>query len=138
MTDSSLQYTPRGDRVVVRRFERPPAAPGSMAIPDSMQKQFDEGEVLAVGPGERNRFSGTVYPVEGLAVRDHVCFLEYAGTEIEVDGEKLLSLRDEEIHGVRKQPARKQPHTVVIGFLYCLIFCVAIGFLVFSLVARGC
>lgn len=83
-------YTPRGDRVIVKRLERPSAQPGSLFVPDSQQKPLDEGTVIAVGPTISDIKAGQV-----------VCFVEFAGTEIEVDGEGYLSMRESEIHGVR-------------------------------------
>jgi len=97
---STINYEPRGDRVVVRRLERPAPKPGEVIVPGSMQKQLDEGIVVAVGPGLRNRLTWQIDPVD-IEPGDHVCFGDFAGSEIEVDGEKFLSMRDEEIHGRR-------------------------------------
>lgn len=89
--ESTLNYTPRGDRVIVKRLERPQPSEEQLFIPKSQQKDFNEGVVVAVGP-----------EILDLAVGDQVCFLDFAGTEVEVDGELYLSLMDSEIHGVRK------------------------------------
>jgi chaperonin GroES len=105
---STINYEPRGDRVVVRRLERPAPKPGEVIVPGSMQKQLDEGIVVAVGPGLRNRLTWQIDPVD-LEPGDHVCFGDFAGSEIEVDGEKFLSMRDEEIHGRRPVGAAKDP-----------------------------
>lgn len=96
-----INYEPRGDRVIVKRLARPEPLPGALSLPESQQKPLDEGIVIAVGPGNRNRMTGYIDEVN-LKVGDHVCFLEYAGTDIEVDGEVYVSMRDEEIHGRRK------------------------------------
>jgi chaperonin GroES len=100
MSKTSIDYEPRGDRVVVRRLARPAPKPGEVVIPNSQQKLLDEGIVVAVGPGLRNRVTWQIDPVD-LEVGDHVCFGDYAGSEIKVDGEEYLSMRDEEIHGRR-------------------------------------
>lgn len=86
---STFNYTPRGDRVIVKRLPRPEPEEGEMFTPDSQQKPLDEGEVIAVGA------------VPDIHVGDHVCFLEYAGTTIEIDGQQYLSMRECEVHGVR-------------------------------------
>jgi chaperonin GroES len=100
MSKTSIDYEPRGDRVVVRRLPRPAPKPGEVVIPNSQQKLLDEGIVVAVGPGLRNRLTWQIDPVD-LEVGDHVCFGDFAGSEIKVDGEEYLSMRDEEIHGHR-------------------------------------
>ena len=99
----TLKYRPRGDRVLVRRLERPerPQTEEAYAeLPDSQQRPVFEGIVVAVGPGARNRVTGLIDPID-LKPGDHVCFVEHAGYEVEVDGETLLQMRDEEIHGQR-------------------------------------
>jgi chaperonin GroES len=96
-----INYEPRGDRVIVKTLPPPEAKEGEVYVPRSQQKPLNEGTVVAVGPGTRNRMTGQIDPVE-LAVGDQVCYLDFAGSEIEVDGEKYLSLRDEEIHGRRR------------------------------------
>ena len=110
MSTTTINYEPRGDRVVVRRLPRPDPKPGQVVIPNSQQKQLDEGIVVAVGPGQRNRLTGLVDVID-LAPGDHVCFGDYAGSEIDVDGEEYLSMRDEEIHG------RRPPQQTVAGEL---------------------
>lgn len=102
-----INYTPRGDRVIVRRLERPRRQEGEVLMPNSQQKPLDEGIVIAVGPGARNRVTGLIDPLE-LEAGDHVCFVDMAGSEIEVDGEKYLALRDEEVHGVRAKALQPQ------------------------------
>ena len=86
-----LSYTPRGDRVIVKRLERPAPAADAMAIPDSQKQVVNEGTVVAVGP-----------KVPDLKPGDHVCFYEFSGSPVEIDGEEYLSMGEGEIHGVRK------------------------------------
>ena len=104
MTDTNpkttINYEPRGDRVLVRRLPRPAPQEGEVIIPNSQQKELDEGIVVAVGPGLRNRVTWQIDPVD-LEPGDHVCFGEFAGSDVEVDGQTYLSMRDEEIHGRR-------------------------------------
>lgn len=84
--------------------ELPPPTPkeGEVFLPASQQKPLNEGIVIAVGPGARNRVTGQLDPID-LNPGDHVCFVDYAGFDIEVDGVKYKSMRDEEVHGRRKQ-----------------------------------
>lgn len=96
-----INYEPRGDRVILKRLPPPEQKEGDVYLPASQQKPLNEGVVVAVGPGLRNRVTGMIDPVD-LQPEDLVCFVDYAGFEIEVDGEKYLSLRDEEVHGRRK------------------------------------
>ena len=84
-------YTPRGDRVIVKRLPQPKPKEGELLIPGSQRKPLDEGIVIAVGP-----------EIEDIEPGNHVCFLEFAGTTVEIDGESYLSMRDQEIHGIRK------------------------------------
>lgn len=103
-----INYEPKGDRVLVTRLTRPEPTPGQVVTPKSQEKEFNEGIVVAVGPGNRNRVTGYIDEVDAK-VGEHVCFLEYAGVEVEVDGVYYLSLREEEIHGQRPIPTRLGP-----------------------------
>jgi chaperonin GroES len=98
---SQLNYIPRGDRVVVKRSPRPEPKSGDMFIPDSQQKPLNAGTVIAVGPGARNPITGQIDAIVDLRPGDTVEFLDYAGSEIEIDGEAYLSMRESEIHGKR-------------------------------------
>lgn len=100
--EKKINYEPRGDRVIVKRLPMPEKRSDGLATPESMRKPLNEGTVIAVGPGKRNSITGSIDPVE-LKIDDHVCFLDYAGFDIEVDGEKYISMRDEEVHGRRLQ-----------------------------------
>lgn len=88
-----LTYIPRGDRVIVKRLPQPVSKPGETIIPGSQKKPLDEGTVVAVGPAKE---------LADIHTGQHVCFLEFAGAPVEIDGEQYLSLREQEIHGVRK------------------------------------
>lgn len=97
----TLNYIPRGDRVLVLRKPLPVPVEGEVIIPKSHQKELNEGTVVAVGPGLRNRVTGKVDPIDDVEVGGTVLFVDFAGTEVEIDGVKYLSMRDEEIHGRR-------------------------------------
>ena len=96
-----INYEPRGDRVIVKSLPPVAPAPGEVVLPESQKKPLLEGIVVAVGPGLRNRVTGMRDPVD-LKPGDHVCYVDFAGFDIEVDGEMYKSMRDEEIHGRRK------------------------------------
>lgn len=106
---SKINYEPRGDRVIVKQLTAAPQQEGQVFLPDSQRKPLNEGIVIAVGPGVRNRFTGMIDPVD-LKEGDHVCFLEFAGFEIIVDGEAYISMRNEEVHGRRLAKPVTLPH----------------------------
>ena len=93
----SQKLTPLHDRVLLRRVEESETVRGGIIIPDTAKKKPQEGVVIAVGTGKFEK--GQTIP---LAVHDgdHVLFGKYAGTEIKIDGEELLILREEEILGI--------------------------------------
>lgn len=127
MPEVPTHYVPRGDRVLVLRKDLPQPVAGDVIIPRSHQKQLDEGTVVAVGPGLRNRFTGEVDKLD-LVPGDEVLFVEYGGTDVEVDGVQYLSVRDEEIHGIR--PSGKPGKTRVIDWrLAAGILCLAASIL---------
>ena len=90
-------FTPLHDRILVRRLEEGETIRGGIIIPDSAKEKPQEGEVIAVGKGKSND-EGKVFP---LAVKagDRILFGKYAGTEIKIDGEELLIMREEEVLG---------------------------------------
>ncbi|HLJ90101.1 MAG TPA: co-chaperone GroES [Candidatus Angelobacter sp.] len=93
----SQKFTPLHDRVLIRRVEETETARGGIIIPDTAKEKPQEGVILAVGAGKFDK--GQTIP---LAVKegDHVLFGKYAGTEIKLDGEEVLILREEEILGI--------------------------------------
>ena len=94
----ATKLTPLHDRIVVRRIEEAETTRGGIIIPDSAKDKPQEGEVVAVGKGKSNE-DGKVFP---LAVKegDRILFGKYAGTEIKIDGEELLIMREEEVLGI--------------------------------------
>ncbi len=94
----ATKLTPLHDRIVVRRIEEAETTRGGIIIPDTAKDKPQEGEVVAVGKGKVNE-DGKVFP---LAVKegDRILFGKYAGTEIKIDGEELLIMREEEVLGI--------------------------------------
>jgi len=89
-----VNLTPLHDRVVVKRIEEKESVKGGIIIPDSAKEKQQEGEVIAVGGGKREK--GELIPLD-VKVGDRVLFGKYSGTEIKIDDEDLLILREEEI-----------------------------------------
>jgi chaperonin GroES len=94
----ATKLTPLHDRIVIRRIEEAETSRGGIIIPDTAKDKPQEGEVVAVGKGKVNE-DGKVFP---LAVKegDRILFGKYAGTEIKIDGEELLIMREEEVLGI--------------------------------------
>jgi chaperonin GroES len=98
---SATKLTPLHDRVVIRRIEEGETVRGGIIIPDSAKEKPQEGEVLSVGKGKSND-EGKVFPLD-VKVGDRVLFGKYSGTEIKIDGEDFLIMREEEILGILKK-----------------------------------
>ena len=94
----ATKLTPLHDRIVIRRIEEAETTRGGIIIPDTAKDKPQEGEVVAVGKGKVNE-DGKVFP---LAVKegDRILFGKYAGTEIKIEGEELLIMREEEVLGI--------------------------------------
>jgi chaperonin GroES len=93
-----MQFRPLHDRVVVRRIDADQKTQGGIIIPDTVQEKPQEGEVIAVGPGARNE-RGELIPTE-LKVRDRVLFGKWSGTEVKIDGQDLLIMKESDVLGV--------------------------------------
>jgi chaperonin GroES len=93
-----MNIRPLHDRVIVRRTEEERTSAGGIVIPDSAAEKPAQGEVLAAGKGKILE-SGDVRPLD-VKVGDKVLFGKYSGTEVKVDGEELLVMREEDIMGV--------------------------------------
>lgn len=100
MSEKLPNYKPRGDRVIVKQLDAPEPEPGVMSLPDSQRKKPNEGIVVAVGPGLRNRVTGYVDEID-LKPGDHVVFVDHAGYPIVIDGVEYLQMREEECVGTR-------------------------------------
>ena len=89
-----MNIRPLHDRIVVKRLEEDDSKVGALFVPDSAKEKPQEGEVIAVGAGKREK--GERVPLD-VNVGDRVLFGKYSGSEIKIDGEELLILREEEI-----------------------------------------
>jgi chaperonin GroES len=90
----AVNITPLHDRVVVRRFEEKESVKGGIIIPDSAKEKPQEGEVVAVGNGRREK--GELIPLD-VKVGDRVLFGKYSGNDIKIDDEELMILKEDEI-----------------------------------------
>jgi len=93
-----VKITPLQDRVIVKRIEEEEKSKGGIIIPDTAKEKPQEGKVIAVGKGKLNE-DGKVIPLE-VKVNDLILFGKYSGTEINIDGEEHLIMREEDILGV--------------------------------------
>jgi len=100
-TSVATTFTPLHDRILVRRLEEGETVRGGIIIPDSAKEKPQEGEVISVGKGKSND-EGKVFPLD-VKAGDSVLFGKYAGTEIKIDGEEFLIMREEEVLGIVKK-----------------------------------
>jgi chaperonin GroES len=103
-----MKFRPLHDRVVVRRIEAEEKTAGGILIPDTAKEKPMQGEVIAVGPGARNEQGQIV----ALDVRegDRILFGKWSGTEVKLDGEELLIMKESDIMGIIEgQPGAKKP-----------------------------
>jgi chaperonin GroES len=102
-----MKFRPLHDRVVIRRLEGDDKTKGGIIIPDTAKEKPQEGEVVAVGPGARDE-TGKLIPLD-LKPRDRVLFGKWSGTEVKIDGEELLIMKESDVMGVleRTQALRK-------------------------------
>ena len=93
-----MAFRPLGDRVLVRRVEEEQKTKGGIIIPDTAKEKPQEGEVIAVGPGARDD-SGKVNALD-VKVGDRILFGKWSGSEVKLDGEDLLIMKESDILGV--------------------------------------
>ena len=98
-----MQFRPLHDRVVVRRIDAEEKSKGGILIPDTAKEKPQEGEIIAAGPGARDE-SGKVQPLD-VKAGDRVLFGKWSGTEVRIDGEDLLIMKESDIMGVIEQSA---------------------------------
>ena len=96
-----MKFRPLHDRVVVKRIDAEAKSAGGIIIPDTAKEKPSQGEVIAVGPGARDE-SGKVVALD-LKVGDIVLFGKWSGTEVKLDGEDLLIMKESDIMGVIEQ-----------------------------------
>jgi len=99
-----MKFRPLHDRVVVRRVEEDTKTAGGIIIPDTAKEKPQEGEVVAVGPGARDE-QGKVVPLD-VKASDRVLFGKWSGTEVKIDGEELLIMKESDILGVIEGKAK--------------------------------
>ena len=97
---TTTTFTPLHDRILVRRVEENETVRGGIIIPDTAKEKPQQGEVIAVGKGKSND-EGKVFPLD-VKAGDKVLFGKYSGTEIKLDGEEYLIMREEEVLGIVK------------------------------------
>jgi chaperonin GroES len=101
-----MKFRPLHDRVVIRRLKQEEKTAGGIIIPDTAQEKPQEGEVVAVGPGARDD-EGRLHPPE-VQAGDRVLFGKWSGTEVKLDGEELLIMKESDLMGVIEgKPKRK-------------------------------
>jgi chaperonin GroES len=93
-----MKFRPLGDRVLVKRVEEEEKTKGGIIIPDTAQEKPQEGEVVAVGPGARDEDGKHIHPE--VKAGDRILFGKWSGTEVKVDGEDLLIMKESDILGV--------------------------------------
>ena len=93
-----MKLRPLHDRVIVKRLEQETKTASGIVIPDNAAEKPDQGEVLAVGPGKRNEKGDFV--VLNIKVGDRVLFGKWSGTEVKLDGDELLIMKESDIMGV--------------------------------------
>jgi chaperonin GroES len=93
-----MKFRPLHDRVLVRRIEEENKTAGGIIIPDTAKEKPMQGEVLAVGPGKRDE-SGKIVPLD-IRVGDRVLFGKWSGTEVKIEGEDLLIMKESDVLGI--------------------------------------
>ena len=109
----ATKFTPLHDRILVRRVEEAETTRGGIIIPDTAKDKPQEGEVISVGKGKSNE-KGEVFP---LAVKagDRVLFGRYAGTEVKIDGEDYLIMKEEEVLGILEGARKNEKEHAAAG-----------------------
>ena len=101
-----MQFRPLHDRVLVRRVESEERTKGGILIPDTAKEKPMEGEVVAAGPGARSD-DGKLQPMD-VKAGDRVLFGKWSGTEVKLDGEELIIMKESDIMGVLEEQAAKK------------------------------
>ena len=101
-----MKFRPLHDRVVIERIDADAKSAGGILIPDSAQEKPSQGEIIAVGPGGRDE-AGKLIPID-LKKGDRVLFGKWSGTEVKIDGEDLLIMKESDIMGVLEETVAKK------------------------------
>ena len=99
-----MKFRPLHDRVVVRRVESEEKTAGGIIIPDTAKEKPQEGEIIAVGPGARDE-AGKLVPLD-VKAGDRILFGKWSGTEVKIDGEELLIMKESDVMGVDRGQGR--------------------------------
>ena len=102
----ATKFTPLHDRILVRRVEEADTTRGGIIIPDSAKDNPQEGEVISAGKGKISE-EGKVRPLD-VKAGDRILFGKYSGTEIKIDGEDFVIMREEEVLGILTGAAKKE------------------------------
>ena len=101
-----MKFRPLHDRVVVKRIETEEKSSGGIIIPDTVKEKPSQGEVIAVGPGGRDE-AGKLIPID-IKAGDRVLFGKWSGTEVKIDGQDVLIMKESDIMGIIDEPAAKK------------------------------
>ena len=101
-----MKFRPLHDRVLVKRLDQEEKTTGGIIIPDTAKEKPQEGEVIAVGPGARAEDGKLVSP--DVKVGDRILFGKWSGTEVKVDGQELLIMKESDIMGVIEGAGKKK------------------------------
>jgi chaperonin GroES len=96
--EQPMKFRPLGDRVLVKRVEEETKTKGGIIIPDTVKEKPQEGEIIAVGSGARDD-SGKIVPLD-VKVGDKILFGKWSGSEVKIDGEDLLIMKESDVLGV--------------------------------------
>ena len=107
-----MKFRPLHDRVVVKRIDAEEKTAGGIIIPDTAKEKPSQGEVIAVGPGGRDE-AGKLIPID-IKVGDRVLFGKWSGTEVKIDGEELLIMKESDIMGVLDEAGRQEEGRVTL------------------------
>ena len=101
-----MKFRPLHDRVVVKRIAAEEKSRGGIIIPDTVKEKPQQGEIVAVGPGGRDE-TGKLIPID-LKVGDLVLFGKWSGTEVTIDGQEVLIMKESDIMGVLQETVAKK------------------------------
>jgi chaperonin GroES len=101
-----MKFRPLHDRVVVERIDQSEKSAGGIIIPETAQEKPMEGRIVAAGPGAKSE-DGTLSPLD-VQVGDRVLFGKWSGTEVKIDGEELLIMKESDIMGIIQETAAKK------------------------------
>jgi chaperonin GroES len=101
-----MKFRPLHDRIVVKRIEAEAKSAGGIIIPDTVKEKPQQGEVIAVGPGGRDE-SGKLIPID-LKAGDRVLFGKWSGTEVKIDDQEYLIMKESDVMGVLVEAAARR------------------------------